>query len=384
MPTLDRALEALAIRGESRGSEVLIERLEMQLGTPDPAPRLRAVHAAERDPVVWRRGLVIAVATSFVVLTLGAVGALVVGLVRAASREVVAPVTTTQTLPGQTPTPERLFGGMVVREGEVTGIFQNGDLVPLVEGECCVRGAVSDLGTGVVFQRDEDAVLWAKGVADSRDQIPVTIFESGPGERVTLEGVSVIGGEPTAIVVRFEATAEGDRATLTAVGLVSGNQTDVFVLDDGDVITDRASFGGDTYLVSLSDADGTWFEFRDEAGAVVTVAGNPHPVPAGTVVSQGVLSRDGEVIVFLERQPADVAGGPADLVTFDLERGVELTRHNLANFGDRIIAFDGDRVIVDRQQSNPELPAIMVAVHLGEGAIYTSQGSFSAGSLGDQ
>jgi hypothetical protein len=270
---------------------------------------------------------------------------------------------------------------MVVREGEVTGIFQGGGLVPLVEGECCIRGAVSDLGTGVVFQRDEDAVLWAKGVAGSSGRLAVTIFESGAGERITLEGVAVIGGEPTAIVVRFEATAEGARAQLTAVGLVSGDQTDVFVLGDGDVIADRVSFGGDTYLVSLSDADGTWFEFRDEVGAVVSVPSNPRPVPAGTLVSQGVLSRDGEVMVFIERQPADVAGGPADLVTFDLERGVELTRHNLANFGDRIIAFDGDRVIIDRQQSNPELPPIMVAVHLSEGAVYTSQGSFSVGSL---
>jgi hypothetical protein len=271
---------------------------------------------------------------------------------------------------------------MVVREGEVTGIFQGGGgLVPLVEGECCIRGAVSDLGTGVVFQRDEVAVLWAKGVAGSSDRIPVTIFESGAGERITLEGVAVVAGEPTAIVVRFEPTAEGDRATLTTVGLVSGDQTDVFVLGDGDAIADRVSFGGDTYLVSLSDADATWFEFRDEVGAVVSVPTNPRPVPGGTLVSEGVLSRDGAAMVFIERQPVNAGGGLADLVTFDLELGVELARHNIVNFGDRIIVFDGDRVIIDRQQSNPELPPIMVAVHLGEGAIYTSQGSFSVGSL---
>lgn len=384
MPTLDRAFEALATRGESRGSEVLIKRLEMELGAPEPSPRSQAVHAVERDPVVWRRGLAISLATSFVVLSLGAVGALVVGLVRTPSPEVAAPVTTTQPLPGQPLTPERLFDGMVVREGEVTGIFQSGELVPLVEGECCVRGAVSDLGTGVVFQRDEDAVLWAKGVVGSSDRIPVTIFESGAAERVTLEGVAVIGGEPTAIVVRFEPREDGDRATLATVGLVSGDQTDAFVGGDGDVIVDRVSYGGDTYLVSLSDADGTWFEFRDEAGAVVTVSGNPRPVPAGTLVSQGVLSRDGAAMVFLERQAADIGGGPADLVTFDLERGVELTRHNIANFGDRIIAFNGDRVIIDRQRSNPALPPIMVGLHLGESATYTSAGAFSVGDLGDQ
>jgi hypothetical protein len=270
---------------------------------------------------------------------------------------------------------------MAVRDGDVTGIFQDGELVPLVEGECCARGAVSDLGTGVVFQRDENAVLWAKGVVGSSDRIPVTIFESGAADRVTLQGVTVIGGEPTAVVVRFEATAEGDRATLTTVGLVSGDQTDVFAIGDRDVTIDRVSYGGDTYLVSLSDADGTWFEFRDEVGAVVTVPSNPRPMPAGTLVSQGVLSRDGAVMVFIERQPVNAGGGLADLVTFDLELGVELTRHNIVNFGDRIIVFDGDRVIIDRQRSNPELPPIMVGVHLGEGAIYTSQGSFSVGSL---
>jgi hypothetical protein len=273
---------------------------------------------------------------------------------------------------------------MVVREGEVTGIFQSGELVPLVEGECCVSGAVSDLGTGVVFQRDEKAVLWAKGVVGSSDRIPVTIFESGAAERVTLEGVAVIGGEPTAIVARFEPTEDGDRATLATVGLVSGDQTDVFVVGEGDVIVDRVSYGGDTYLVSLSNADGTWFEFRDETGAVVTVSGNPRPVPAGTLVSQGVLSRDGAAMVFLERQVADIGGGAADLVTLDLERGVELTRHNIANFGDRIVAFNGDRVIIDRQRSSPELPPIMVGLHLSEGAIYTSEGTFGVGSLSDR
>jgi hypothetical protein len=66
--------------------------------------------------------------------------------------------------------------------------------------------------------------------------------------------------------------------------------------------------------------------------------------------------------------------------------GADLRRTivNIANFGDRIIAFNGDRVFIDRQRSNPALPPIMVGLHLGERAIYTSAGAFSVGVLGDQ
>ena len=96
-----------------------------------------------------------------------------------------------------------------------------------------------------------------------------------------------------------------------------------------------------------------------------------------------MLAEDGAIMIFIERQSADAGGGLADVVTFDLERGVEVTRTHIANFGDRIIAFDGDRVIIARQRANPELPPIMVALHLGQGATLTSDGGFSVESFGN-
>ena len=61
-------------------------------------------------------------------------------------------------------------------------------------------------------------------------------------------------------------------------------------------------------------------------------------------------------MVYIERQAADIDGGLADLITFDLNSGVELSRDRIANFGDRIVAFDGPRVVITRQRANPELP----------------------------
>ena len=81
-------------------------------------------------------------------------------------------------------------------------------------------------------------------------------------------------------------------------------------------------------------------------------------------------------MVYIERQAADIDGGLADLITFDLNSGVELSRDRIANFGDRIVAFDGPRVVITRQRANPELPPITVALHLREGAILSSQGTF--------
>ena len=379
MPVLERALESMATKGSARGADVLIERLELELSSPDPIRRLRAVRTGARGPLAWRKGLVIALATSAVVLVAVAVGSLLAGLIGASSPDIATPVTT-QAPSDESLVPDLLFDGMVLRDGDVIGIFQDGGFVPLVQGECCVDVALSDLAGGVVFQRDENAVLWAPTDGDAGTANRVILVEAQTTERVSLQGVAVIGGEPTVVFVRFEPAGDGEQATLATVGLVSGVIADVVVLSEGAVVVDRVSYAGGRYLVSIGDGDGTRFEFREDSGAVVDVAGNPWPMPTDTLVGQGVLTNDGRVMIFIERLAEDAGGGLADLVTFDLERGVELSRDHIANFGDRIVAFDGERVIIARQRANPELPSLMVGLHLSEGATL-SEGRFSQGGF---
>ncbi len=375
MPVLERALDSMATRGSARGADVLIERLELELSSPDPIPRLRAVRTGARGPLAWRKGLTIALATSAVVLVAVAVGSLLARLIGASSPDVSTPVTT-QSPSDESLAPELLFDGMVMRDGDVIGIFQDGGFVPLVQGECCVDVALSDLAGGVVFQRDENTVLWAASEGDAGIGSPVIVVEAQTAERVSLEGVAVIGGEPTVVFIRFEPAGDGEQATLTTVGLVSGTVAEVEVLGEGAVVVDRVSYAGGRYLVSIADGAGTRFELRDESGAVVALAGNPRPLPTATLVGQGVLRDDGRVMIFIERLAEDAGGGLADLVTFDLERGVELSRDHIANFGDRIVAFDGERVMIARQQANPDLSPIMVGLHLSEG-VTLSEGGFS-------
>jgi hypothetical protein len=169
MPTLENAFESLATRGSARGADALIERLELELTSQDAVPRLAPVPTIDGDRVVWRRGLAIAVAASFVVLVLGGIGALVATLVGAPAPDDPASPPTTQ-IPSDTSTsPDVLFDGMVMREGDVIGIFQDAQFVPLLTDECCVANAMGDLAGGVVFQRDDSAIqhrqsrcLWAR------------------------------------------------------------------------------------------------------------------------------------------------------------------------------------------------------------------------------
>ncbi len=375
MSALEQGLEYLATRGSERGAAVLVDRLERELSSPDAAPGPGMVSRPARRPLGWRPGLAIALAASVIVLLVAALSLIVSNLVRDPSPDVVTPSVTTTIPPDDALSPS-IFDGVVLAGTDSIGVVGGGDEDSLVTDECCVITAIGDLAGGVVYQRDETAILWVTA-AGAGPEGPIVVAQAAAEERISLQGVASIGGEATLVVLRFSTTGDGDEvAILENVGLESGLSIEVVVLGGGGREVDRVSFGGGRYLISIRDGDGTWFEFRDESGAEIDVAANPRATPADTLVGQGVLREDGSAMIYIERQPEDAGGGLADMVTLDLERGVELSRDHIANFGDRIVAFDGDRVVIARQRANPELPPVMVAVHLREGATL-SDGSFT-------
>lgn len=372
MEVVERTLESLATRGTPRGAEALIERLEAELQAAPIRPI--APYSGVRRPIGWKRGSVVAAATAAVIVAAIVLGAL---LVRSLDDDKTPPATVTTTLGSdlEPPGPEDLFEGMAVLQGNDIGIYEGGSFTSLASEEWGVTTVLGDLAGGAVYQNDDMSVLLFAGDADGGNS--TVLLEAGPGERLSLEDTALIDGERVAVALRFETDAGGERVTLITVGLATGEVADVVELGDGAVLVDRVTYGGGRYLITHVDGDETRFEFRDANGSVVEDAANPRPMPSSSMVSQGVISRDGTTMVYIDRATGDAGGGLADVVTFDLVAGVELSRLEVASPGDRIIEFEGDRLLIARRRTVPGEPPVIVGLHLTEGARMTSDGSFS-------
>lgn len=368
MAAIERALESLANRGESRGADKLIARLEAELQAAPPRPITRQ---RERRPVGWKWGPVFAVATALVIGIVIVLGALLVRLLVDDETTPPATVPTTVVRSTEPPSPEALFDGMAGLQGNDVGVFEGGAFVPLTSVETGVTTVLGDLAGGAVFQSNDAAVLLA-----APDDAVTTLLRADPGERVSLEDVAVIDGERIAVVLRSDLEDPGGGFAVLAVSLASGDVRELMELAGPDSV-DRVTIGGDVFLITYADGDATRFEFRSASGSVLADTINPRPAPSSSLVSQGVLSADGTTMVYIDRALEDAGGGLADFVTFDLVAGVELQRLPLANLQDRIIEFDGDRLLIARRSSTAEEPTVIVGLHLSEGARLTSEGSFS-------
>ena len=368
MATPEQVLRALADRGSPRGADLLIERLERELTGPEPLRRMTPT----RRPVGWRRGLAIAAVTSLAILAVVAITAIIAGLVDDTTPVATTPVTTPDTAPGpESLVPADLFDGMVMREGDEVGVYRGGEFTLLLRDECCVANAMGDTAGGVVFQRSDESILWVDGEGSE----PVAVVDAAGADRVSLEDVDLIDGEPTIVFLRFQG---GGQVTLATVGLISATASDLVVLaDDQSITVGRVSYANGVFVVSLDDASGTRLEFRDATGAIVVAPTNPRPEAGDTSVSQAVFGTDGNELILIERAAADAGGGPADFVTYDLETGEELDRDRLAGLGDRVVAYDAGRVMVARPRAVPEEPPIMLGIHLREGATVSSLGGFT-------
>ena len=82
---------------------------------------------------------------------------------------------------------------------------------------------------------------------------------------------------------------------------------------------------------------------------------------------QAVLTPNGSQMIYIERQAEDAGGGRADLVTWDTQTGTELGRYRFSDLGDRIVSFDGERVVIARQMADATAPRTVVVFHLETG-----------------
>ena len=370
MQRLDDALDSMASRGDYAGSEELIERLEQSLAydiegsgsivTPAPARPIT------RSDSSWGRGVVVAAATMFTILGLAIGGIMVTGLFDLSGDLDVATPPTTSMEPSE-PDPSELFEGVVIAEQQTVSIVGDERTASELIVECCVSAALPDLRGGVVYQLDSDRILWSRG-SGSGLETPDLIVEVGGDETISLESASRLGGEMTAVFLRKVA----DRIILSTVKLETGRFEEVAELGQD---VDRVSGSDSLLAVSYVDGADSWFEFRDANGENVYVPGNPRPNPADSLVSQGVLSPSGDTMAFIERGRSEVDGGLADFVVWDLEVGIEISRHRFASLGDRIVVFDGERIVVLRQSATAANPPVMVAFHLTANLTLSSTGS---------
>lgn len=369
MQRLEDALDSMASRGDYAGAEELIERLEQSLASDIEGPGLVVTPVPARptrSDSSWVRGVVVAAATMFVILGLAVGGIMVTGLFdTSGDLDVATPPTTSMEL--SEPDPSELFEGVVVAEQQTVSIVGDERTSSELIVECCVSAALPDLRGGVVYQLDSDRILWSRESGNGLET-PALIVEAGAGETISLESASLLGGEMTVVFLREVA----DRIILSTVKLETGRFEEVAELGQ-DVY--RVSGSESLLVVSHLDGADSWFEFRDASGEIVEVPGNPRPNPADSLVTQGVLSPSGDTMVFIERSRSDVDGGLADFVVWDIEEGSEVSRHRFAGLGDRIVAFDGERIVVLRQSASPANPPIMVAFHLTANLTLSSTGS---------
>ncbi|MDX1468484.1 MAG: hypothetical protein R3258_04030, partial [Acidimicrobiia bacterium] len=358
MERLTRTLEAMAARGTPRGSVDLIDRLEAELVRVRRPRRLTPI---ARPTLRWWQGVGVATATASAILVIVLVGIVLINLTDE-EPDAVNPSPTTL-VPG----PE-LFEGVIIPMGSSIEIVGTDQYVALLEDLCCPVNVFSDLTGGVVFQEDNSSILWSRsgpeGIAP-----PSPVLRASAGRSLTLEGIAVIGDEPTLVVLDTTTTEAVEPARVLTVGLDTGTQASIDLPYGAEVTVDRVSYGGDFFVVSLIDNTGnSRFEFLNRDGSPAPVSANPHATSGESLVRQAVLSEDGSLLAYIERQPSALTGGKADLVIVEMESGGEVDRRRVMDLGDRIVAFDGTFVVIARQLSDPTATPVVVVLHLPSGS----------------
>ncbi len=298
--------------------------------------------------VPWTVGVSVAVSAIIVIIGLALGGAIIGGLIFGEG-EVASPNTTSR-LPD--PALDAYFAGVIVAEGStvrVTGAWE-------LEVDCCVTMALSDLDGGVVYQVGDDRIMWARSGPSGVEE-PVLLATPEPGETISLESVGSIDGRTTAVYMRETA----DRVRISALDLSSGLDSE---FAEPPNVVQRASLSDSLFVLSVVDGSETRLEFRRADGSHLALSTNPHPEPGDSIVSEAALTPEGDRIAFIERPKSRADGGLADFVVWDLTTGSEISRHNLASLGDRIISFDGERLSLWRSSANPVNPPVMVTFHL--------------------
>lgn len=201
-----------------------------------------------------------------------------------------------------------------------------------------VAAAFEDLEGGMVFQ------LPGAGVDASADQ---RIFWSRPGRPAAepfldvtegsllrLWGTELIDGTPHLIMTITDDPGDPDeRVERLVVHDFSGDRVLAEVGGDGSGPV-AVDYGGGRFLLEQRAGELGFFEFRNDQGAVITLASNPQ---TGCADGEGcarmpAIEQSGSAAAYID--------GEAELVVLDLELGDEITRIPLPGSLGEVIGLD--------------------------------------------
>jgi hypothetical protein len=272
--------------------------------------------------------------------------------------------TTTTLLVVETPQPVAILGatGYAVLEGP-------GSPRSLVDGP--LGAGFDDLQGGFVFQLPgagvdpaaDQRIFWSR--ASSPDAQP--FLDVGEGSLLRLWGTEWIGDSPQMILTIVDEPNDpvGRVERLVVFDFVTADRV-LGEVGGPDAGPRSVSYGGGRFLLEQQSGVQSFFEFRNDQGAVIDLASNPQPGCTGDDLScpnHPVLGPNGSLLAFLQAGSATTV----DLVVYDLDLGEEIGRIALPDpLGDVVsLDFDGATVIVNRVTANGATRALVVDTATG-------------------
>ena len=289
--------------------------------------------------------------------------------------------TTTSTVPPPSTTSSTTSTTLLVIDtpGPVSIVSDTGNAI--LEGPGAQRNLVDtpiatgfdDLQGGFVFQLPgagadptaDQRIYWSR--AASRDAQPY-LDVVGDGSLLKLWGTELVGDSPRMIltivdqaddpVSRVERLVVHDFVTLDRVlGEVGGPGAGPRSL----------SYGGGRFLLEQKTGVQTFFELRNDQGAVIDLASNPQPGCTEDDLScpaHPVLGPAGSFVAYVQAGP----DGTMDVLVYDLDLGEEVRRIALPETVGEVesLGFDGTTVIVNRAGASRALFVDIESAVVGE------------------
>lgn len=216
-----------------------------------------------------------------------------------------------------------------------------------------VAAGFDDLEGGFVFQLPgagedpaaDQRIFWSRPThPDAEPFLDVT-----EGSLLALWGTEMIGGRPTMILTITDDPGDPDTRVerLVAYDFDTGDRVLAEVGGDGSGPV-SVSYGGGRFLLEQAAGEQTFFEFRNDQGAVITLSSNPHPGCAvdPTCPRWPVLDPSGSFVAFV----VEDTDGAMELVVHDLDLDEEVRRISLPGSVGRVTGLDyaGTTVLVNR------------------------------------
>ncbi|NNC92670.1 MAG: hypothetical protein HKN80_09275 [Acidimicrobiia bacterium] len=231
--------------------------------------------------------------------------------------------------------------------------------------EIPVAAGFDDLEGGFVFQLPgagvdpaaDQRIFWSR--ASSPDAQPK--LDISDGSLLKVWATELIGDTPKWILTIVDEPDDpiGRVDRLVVFDVANGDRV-LGEVGGADAGPRSISYGGGRFLLEQQSGVQTFFEFRNDQGAVIDLASNPQPGCTSDDRScphHPVLSPDGSFVAFVHTD-AD----RTDLVLYDLDLGEETGRIPLPETLGEVesLDFDGTTVMVNRQAPEGALRALVV------------------------